>query len=159
MKLSAVFCLALVLSPITLDAQLSDQAELLRIHASVMAAHREGLVERWMEVESEEYVSVNGGRVTFPTPDERRQAREPYLASTTFTMYRDLRTPVVRISADGSLGWLIAEVEVRGVQRGQGGEETPIRAIWAWVELYEKSSDGWRIVGNASNPRIDDEER
>ncbi len=120
----------------------ADESELLRIHEEVLDSHRQGDVERWMAHEAEEYVSVNGGRVTFPSSEDRRRARGPYLASTTFTMYRDLRTPVVRISGDGSLGWLIAEVEVRGAQRGRDGGETPVEAIWAWIELYEKGPDG-----------------
>ncbi len=106
-----------------------------------------------MALEADEYVSVNGGRVTFPSSDDRRQAREPYLASATFTAYQDLRRPVVRVSEDGSLGWLIAEVQVQGAQRGEDGRETPIDAIWAWVELYERGPEGWRVVGNTSNPR------
>ena len=34
-----------------------------------------------------------------------------------------------------------------------GGEESTIQSIWAWVELYLKGPNGWRVVGNASNPR------
>ena len=115
--------LALALMPVGLSGarQNADEAELLRMHETVMEAHRQGDVEPWMALEAEEYVSVNGGRVTFPSIADRRQMREPYLASTTFSMYRDLRVPVVRVSDDGSLGWLIAEVEVRGIQQGQGG--------------------------------------
>ena len=58
---------------------------------------------------------MNGGRVTLPRIADRRQMREPYLASTTFSMYRDLKVSVVRVSGYGSLGWLIAEVEVREI--------------------------------------------
>ncbi len=161
MKPATLVCLIALLTPTSLSGiqQSADELELLRIHEAVMESHRQGDVETWMAVESERYTSVNRGRITFPSSDDRRQMREPYLASTTFTMYRDLRTPLVRVSGDGSLGWLMAEVEVRGVQRGQGGEETPIHTIWAWIELYEKGPDGWRVVGNASNPREDDDGR
>jgi ketosteroid isomerase-like protein len=145
----------LVLTPIGASGvqQSADEVELLRIHETILDSHRQGDVERWMELEADDYVSVNRGRVTFPTSDARRQMRTPYFASTTFTMYRDLRAPVVRVSGDGSMGWLAAEVEVRGVERAPGGEESTIQAIWAWVELYEKGPNGWRVVGNASNPR------
>jgi hypothetical protein len=161
LKPATLVCLIALLTPTSLagSQQSADELELLRIHETVMESHRQGDVEPWMAVESEQYTSVNGGRITFPSSDDRRQRREPYLASTTFTMYRDLRTPIVRVSDDGSLGWLMAEVEVRGVGRGEGGGETPIHTIWAWIELYEKGPDGWQVVGNASNPREEDDGR
>ena len=64
----------------------------------------------------------------------------------------DLRPPLLRVSADGNLGWLIAEVEIRGT-RIVDGVETPVDAIWAWIELYEKQSGTWRLIGNVSNRR------
>jgi hypothetical protein len=130
----------------------AEVAELLGLHERVLEAHRTGDVEGWMAVEGNEYVSANGGEVTFPSAAERRAVREPYLRSTTFTVYRDLRPPVVRLSADATLGWVIAEVEIRGTQLSNG-VETPVEATWAWIELYEKQSGMWRLVGNVSNRR------
>jgi hypothetical protein len=106
-----------------------------------------------MAIESMDYVSANQGRVTFPEWDERRGARAAYLESTEFEVYRDVREPVIRIADDGSLGWLIAEVEVRGTTTGPDGESEPFHDVWAWVELYHHTQDGWRLVGNVSNRR------
>ena len=128
-------------------------AELRTLHERVLEAHRTGDVDSWMTLEADEYVSANGGVITFPTAADRRAAREAYLSSTTFTVYRDLRPPVVRLSADATLGWLIAEVELRGTQVSDSGQ-TPVVAIWAWIELYEKDSGTWRLVGNVSNRRL-----
>lgn len=130
----------------------AEADELRALHERVLEAHRAGDVNAWMAIEADPYVSANGGRITFPDAAQRRAAREPYLRSTTFTAYRDLRPPIVRISADGSLGWVIAEVEVRGTQVSDGAE-TPVEAVWAWIELYEKQAGQWRIVGNVSNRR------
>ncbi len=33
------------------------------------------------------------------------------------------------------------------------GVETPVDAIWAWIELYEKQLGTWRLIGNVSNRR------
>lgn len=130
----------------------AEAAELRRLHERVMEAHRAGDVESWMALEADESISANGGSITRPTAADRRAAREAYLGSTTFTVYRDLRPPIVRLSADATLGWLIAEVEVRGT-RVADGVETPVDAIWAWIELYEKQSGAWRLIGNVSNRR------
>jgi hypothetical protein len=131
----------------------SDRARLLQLHAELIRAHVEGRVDLWMSLEAEGYASVNGGRVTFPSLAERRGQRGAYLDATTFTTYRDLREPIVTISQDGSLGWLIAEVEVAGATAGRGGESRTFGDVWAWIELYEKIDGEWRMVGNASNRR------
>ncbi len=131
----------------------SEAAELRALHERVLEAHRTGDVDAWLTLEAEEYVSVNRGRITFPPLADRRAAREPYLSSTTFTVYRDLRPPIVRLSPDARLGWLIAEVEVRGTQLSDSGQ-TSVDAIWAWIELYEKDAGRWRLVGNVSNRRL-----
>ncbi len=130
-----------------------DAHALLAIHSEVLDAHRAGDADKWMAVEADEYISANNGTMSFPTKADRRASREPYLASTIFTAYQDTRPPAVRISADGSLGWVIAEVEVRGTQRNDDGTEHEIDAVWAWIELYQKQGDTWRLVGNISNRR------
>ena len=129
---------------------------LLALHEQVLDAHRTGDLEAWMAVEGDRYVSANNGSISFPTAAERKAGRGPYLNATTFTVYRDLRPPVVRVSEDGSLGWVIAEVEIQGIQRSEQGE-TAIEAVYAWIELYENRSDGWSLIGNVSN-RVPDRE-
>lgn len=131
----------------------SDAEELRRIHDALLAAHREGDVEAWMALEASDYVSVNGGRVSFPTLAERRDRRAAYLEDAEFRVYRDLRKPTVKVSEDGTLGWLVAEVEAAGTVTGDEGAREPFHDVWAWVELYEKADGGWRMVGNASNHR------
>lgn len=131
----------------------ADVARLLAIHEAVLEAHLTGDVDAWMALEGEEYVSANGGAVTFPTVADREAVRGPYLASATFELYQDLRAPVVQISEDGTLGWLIAEVEMRGTQVTEDGTSSAIESIWAWIELYQKRDGEWRLVGNVSNRR------
>ncbi len=131
----------------------AEAAELRMLHERVLQAHRTADVDSWMALEADDYVSANGGVITLPTAADRRAAREAYLSSTTFTVYRDLRPPIVQLSPDATLGWVIAEVEVRGTQMSDSGQ-TSVDAIWAWIELYEKDSGTWRLVGNVSNRRL-----
>ena len=144
---------AVSLAAAPLDAQSTDAdaEELRRLHAELLEAHRTKDVDRWMAVEAPRFVAVNGGDVAYPTVDSRRANRAGYLASAHFEVYRDLREPEVRISADGSLGWLIAQVEVKGYVESDTRSPTPFHDIWAWVELYEKRDEGWLLVGNVSN--------
>lgn len=130
-----------------------DAAELLRLHEQVLQAHLEGDLEAWLDDESEDYVLANRGEITRPTRQERAEQIGPYLDSTRFSEYRDLVPPVVRVSDDGSLGWVIAQVRVAGEQTAADGTTRSFETVWAWIELYENRDGRWLRVGNVSNRR------
>ena len=75
----------------------------------------------------------------------------PYLAATTFHEYRDLIEPVVAVSEDATLGWVIAQVYARGIQRQEDGTREPLEFTCAWIELYARREGRWLRVGNVSN--------
>lgn len=136
------------------EARAADERELVRLHAEVLENHRTANVDRWLSNEAEAggdaYVVASRGALNRPTKSERRARLQRYLTSTTFREYRDLVAPIVKISRDGSLGWVIVQVHAEGVQRTEGREE-PLEFTSAWVELYEKQGGRWVAVGNVSN--------
>ena len=56
----------------------------------------------------------------------------------------------MQVSADGTLGWVIAQVEARGEQ-GSGAQARQVEFVSGWIELYERHHGRWRRVGNVSN--------
>jgi hypothetical protein len=140
------------------SAHADDREALLGLHAEVLRAHLENDLDAWMAAESEEYVMVSRGEILHPTKEERRARLGPYLDRTRFTAYRDLVDPIVRLSEDGTLGWVVAQVQVAGVQEGENDEEAAFDMVWAWIELYEKRDGAWYRVGNVSNRRPDPQE-
>jgi hypothetical protein len=147
-----LFVAMIAAAPSAAQGRGADETELLRLHAELIAAHQTNDVERWMAVEASEIVSANGGVVGFLDYERRRQQRARYLAATTFHTYQDVRDPIVRVSRDGTLGWVMAEVEVRG-ETGEATSREEFHDVWAWVELYQKIEGHWRLVGNVSNRR------
>ena len=128
----------------------ADEAALRALHETVLAAHRSGDVEAWMAIEAADPIVARNGSLASPAPEERRAQRAAYLAATRFSVYRDRRAPIVRVSRDGTLGWVLAEVEIRGT-RIEAGVASPVEADYAWIELYEKRDGRWLAVGNVSN--------
>lgn len=128
-----------------------DREEILSIHDQVIQAHFDHAVRAWLDLESEEYISANRGEITYPTKEERAKIRQPYLQATEFTEYFDLIPPIVNISDDATLGWLIAQVQVKGIQTTADDETIPVEFISAWIELYKKVDGNWLCVGNVSN--------
>jgi hypothetical protein len=96
-------------------------------------------------------VQANKGVISHPSLEERRERFRAYLGSTRFEVYRDVADPVVRVSDDGTLGWVIVQVEARGVQTQADGRTEPLQFTSAWIELYEKRGGRWVRTGNVSN--------
>ena len=134
-------------------AQHSDTDILLGMHETVLQAHRDGDVEAWLSVEADTVLSVNNGTITRLTRTDRRSARSGYLLRATFDRYEDVRPPEVRISEDGTLGWVAVEVEVEGWMARDDGAIEDFAEAYAWVELYEKRDGRWVMTGNVSNSR------
>ncbi len=130
---------------------MSDEKVLREMHQKVVQAHFDGDVDSWLELETAEYISANRGEIRYPSKEERRAGRLPYLQATTFTEYRDVVEPIVKISKDGTLGWVIVQVKVSGVQKTSEGAQISVAFESAWVELYEKKNGRWLCVGNVSN--------
>jgi hypothetical protein len=126
-----------------------DRARLLALHEEAMEAHRKGDVELLLQADAEEFVLVSRGEISRPSLDQRRQFLGPYLQRVKFTEYVDVVTPVVHVSADGTAGWVIAQVKARGTEVSGAGRSVQFES--AWIELYEKRGGGWRRVGNVSN--------
>jgi hypothetical protein len=130
---------------------LKARAELLALHEEAMQAHRESNVDLLLRSDGPDFVSANRGQITQPSLDERRARFQQYLGTTRFTEYIDLVPPVVRVSEDGSLGWVIVQVHAAGVQTTQNRGVQPLVFESAWIELYERHEGKWYRVGNVSN--------
>jgi hypothetical protein len=134
------------------SARAGSDAEVLKgLHAKVMRAHLESNVELILEDDATDYVVASRGEVTRPTPEDRRKRLGPYLRSIAFQEYRDLVEPVVSVSADGSLGWVVVQIQARGVRTGESGAKEPVEYVSAWIEMYRKEAGRWRRAGNVSN--------
>lgn len=127
-----------------------DARELLAMHKQVLDAHKQNNVELWNSLESDTITVASRGRLMEVSLNERLPGRRSYLRTTTFEIYEDLRPPIIKVSDDGSLGWLFAQVEVKG-EREIEGKKVQFHDVWAWVELYEKRGGKWLGTGNASN--------
>jgi len=129
----------------------SDTEQLLALHEEVLRAHRESNVDLLLAAEEDEYVIANRGEITRPDRKARREGLGPYLEQTRFSKYRDKVPPIVKVSADLSLGWVIVQVEARGDRTTPRGRVEPLEFVSAWIELYEKGNGRWIRVGNVSN--------
>ena len=127
----------------------SDRARLLALHEEAMEAHRKSDVELLLQADVEDAVVASRGEISHPTLEQRRQMLGSYLQRVRFAEYVDVVAPVVHVSADGTTGWVIAQVRAKGTEVSGAGRSIQFES--AWIELYEKRGGDWRRVGNVSN--------
>lgn len=125
--------------------------ELRALHEKVMRAHRENNVDLLLEDRATDSVEANRGEIRRPSASETRARFTAYLRDARFETYRDVVEPIVATSTHGSLGWVIVQVEARGVQATETGGGQTLRFTSAWIELYQKRDGRWYRVGNVSN--------
>jgi hypothetical protein len=131
----------------------NDAAQILKLHEDLLESHRKNDAPGVLAAEPEHIVAVSRGEVLFPLKADRLDHYREYLADVEFSEYGDLMEPMVRVSDDATLGWLIARVKITGNQLGRQGEKVPFDSTWAWIELYEKREGRWFRVGEVSNAK------
>jgi hypothetical protein len=132
-----------------------DERRILALHEAGLKAHMDGDIDALLSTQSEDFLLVDRGEVSSPSKQERRDFLGPYLASTKFEYYRDKVPPLVRVSRDGTLGWVAAQIEARGHSMGPDGKTRQLEAVFAWIELYERRGDEWVSTGNATSFKRD----
>lgn len=130
-----------------------DHEQLLALHESALRAHRRSDPDELLAPESDAYVVANRGAISHPGKAARQARFAGYLGRTRFHTYKDLVAPEVRVSNDGSLGWVIVQVGAEGEQTpaDSSAAGVPVAFTCAWIELYEKRDGRWWRTGNVSN--------
>lgn len=129
----------------------SNEQQLLELHQAGLTAHLKNDVDVLLAGQADDFLLVNRGEISLPTKEQRRQFLAPYLAATKFDFYRDTVAPIVKVSRDGSLAWVVASVEARGTSATPDGGHASLEFKVAWVELYERRGAEWVGIGNVSS--------
>ncbi|MCU0459473.1 MAG: hypothetical protein MUE37_10350 [Bacteroidales bacterium] len=119
------------------------EAELLTLHQNLIRAHLTNDPGLSVQNLSENFASVKNGNITFPDREEILSGITDYVSNTTFSEYRDLQEPVVGLSEDGTVGWIIARVSVSGIRKLNDGTTREVSFICSWMTLYRRIQGSW----------------
>lgn len=127
-----------------------EKAELLRLHRSGREAHFKTDVELLLADSPEEYVGVRAGKISRSTKAGARKMFTEYFRGAKYYEWDDLEEPIIRVSKDGSMAWMITRVRVRRVQKDKAGAEVEEKFVYAGLRTYEKQGGKWMRAANAS---------
>lgn len=134
------------------ESVLTEEQKLLRCHRAIMDDHFFGLTSAIKAQESDTITILSAGEIYKYQGKQDDAMIDRIMATRDYTAYDDLVRPEVKISDDGTLGWVIAQVYAEGIRFDENGEPSgPLEFTCSWIELYEKVEGKWKMSGNVSN--------
>ncbi|MEP5613249.1 MAG: hypothetical protein ABJP45_13435 [Cyclobacteriaceae bacterium] len=148
----------LILSSCSMDPPIdleNEKEEIMTIHNNQRLHHFQKDSVAFARQLSDRFVSVNRGEVNRPTFEETKKRLNQYFSAVEFIKWDDTATPEIRFSEDGRMAYTIVEKELllHYLDEGVKMEE---QTTFAWVSIYTKGVDGWRIdcVSSTNKPSV-----
>jgi hypothetical protein len=99
-------------------------------------------VETLMDGVSENFISVNNGRINYPSLKDMRNSFTNYFDNTEFLSYIDLNEPIIGFSDDAKTTWSIVRVKVQGKSKKENSIQD-MDFVCAWITLYRRENQEW----------------
>jgi hypothetical protein len=96
------------------------------------------------------FLSVNGGKVRTITPSGQREMFERVFRGAHYHEWDDVEPPVVRVSDDGSMAWVVSKLKVRRTAPNDTGQPSEQSFDYAGIMVYEKREGRWVKTANVS---------
>ena len=122
-----------------------EKLALLEVHRAGIRNHIELNANGLAEGVADQMISASAGKINRSSREDVRKMFTEYFNCATYHEYVDLEPPIVRVSDDGSMAWVLTRVRAR---RTQNGQESSF--VYAGMMAYEKRNGKWLAVGNAS---------
>ncbi|MCI0487827.1 MAG: DPP IV N-terminal domain-containing protein [Blastocatellia bacterium] len=123
-----------------------EKEELLKLHRKDRRAHFETDAESLLSDQPEEgLISVRNGKISQTKRTDTRKMFEAYFKDAKYYEWDDLEPPIIRISNDASMAWMIVRLRVR---RTQADKEE--KFVYSGIMTYEKRDGRWIKIANVS---------
>ena len=124
--------------------------ELLQLHEQQRTAHFGKDAHLLVSTFADDFISIRAGQISHPTRDESLKRLQAYFQRSDFLEWDDVLPPIVRVSQDASMAYVIVHKRVRLRAKNEQGNELEEKTIFAWMETYEKQQGKWVLTAVAS---------
>jgi hypothetical protein len=133
------------------DVDLRKEKEmLLAMHKKGRAAHFNLDAVAMASVAADSVITVYGGKIGRVTKEQTVARFTRSFEGAEYSKWDDLEEPIIRISDDGTLAWMITRLEVKRTKRDSTGKAVPEAFIYAGITTYKKTERGWVREANVS---------
>lgn len=159
MKYTITFILSAVLGACTQPVDLeAARKEVMELHNKQREYHVEEMPEEFVALMTDEFMSVNRGKISKPTKEASIKRFQGYFGNVEFEKWDDLAEPVIRFSDDGSMAYSIVNKEVVVRYQNDSNQWMRGKTEFSWLAVYKKTDEGWKVDAVASTNLPDEEE-
>jgi hypothetical protein len=129
----------------------NEKAVLLEMHNADRRAHFATDIKAAIASAHEPQIYVRDGVIQRLSHSDMEKTFREYFRDATFLEWNDMEEPIVNVSGDGTMGWMVERLKVRRVIKG---EERERQFIYAGITVYEKRDGTWLKIANASTFKL-----
>lgn len=126
------------------------KAEILKLHHLQRDYHFNKNVNDFVDLLSNDYIAVNRGVISHPSKETNTARFSQYFSSVEFEKWDDIDQPIIRFSQDSTLAYTIVHKQVDVTAKDSTGTETKESVEYAWIAIYRRMGDGWKIECSVS---------
>ncbi len=127
-----------------------EKYALIKRHIADRQAHFNRDIDALLTGIANNQVNIRDGQVTIRSRADAEKGFQAYFQGATFHEWDDLEPPMIHVSEDGRMAWMVNRVRVRHTRQTDNGENPETNFTCAWLMVYEKCGDNWVAVANAS---------
>ena len=146
--MNKIICILLLLQSCGSDTSADYEKEkkaILQLEKAQREYHFQKNAEAFSGILSDSFLSINKGVVSMPSKKENYGRFSSYFSSVKFIKWDDAKEPVIRFSNDASIAYVTVQKEVITEQTGENGGIVIDTTHFAWLSIYKKGTDGWKI--------------
>jgi len=99
---------------------------------------------------ADDFTNIAGGKITKPVREASITRFQKYLDNSTFIEWDDIAPPVIKVSDDASMAYVLVHKKVRLLAKDESGKEQEETEIFAWIEVYRKIKGDWKLTAVVS---------
>ena len=123
-----------------------EKAELLAWHNFNVKAVIDGDVDTMLSVLTDGCIQLDKGKVfTLERASSEKNMRKLF-TTTDFTEIDDIAEPIIHISNDGSMAWMVNQFKIKFIDTDSTGQETPGESTGGELLVFEKKNSQWVLV-------------
>jgi hypothetical protein len=130
--------------------KVTAMSELLELQKQARVAHFTRNAKLLVSTFADDFTSISGGKIGKPSREKSLARFQEYLDSSTFIEWDDITPPVIKVSDDATLGYVLVHKKVRLTAKNAAGEDEEETEIFAWMETYQKIKGEWKLTAVVS---------
>ncbi len=126
----------------------ADKAALLKLHTADRDGHLKGDADLIVSPLAPTVTEVSGGHVSTMKRDDAKAKFAEYLKTVKYTAWDDASEPVIVISPDGKMAWMVVEIKVEVAPISNPVDKRNF--MNSAIQTFEKGADGWHMTAIAA---------